>query len=130
MRGFPRSTLLPEKAVNADDKTIFKKIIDREIPADIIYEDDHCLAFRDIAPQAPTHVLVIPKREIRSLDELTDSDGELLGHMMLVIPRLTRELGIEDGYRVVTNCGAAAGQTVDHLHFHILAGRPLIWPPG
>ncbi|MGI9516582.1 MAG: histidine triad nucleotide-binding protein [Pirellulaceae bacterium] len=113
-----------------DEKTIFKRIIDREIPADIIYEDDQCLAFRDIAPQAPTHVLVIPKQEIRSLDELSDSDGELLGHMMLVIRQLTRDLGIDDGYRVVTNCGAAAGQTVDHLHFHILAGRKLLWPPG
>ena len=112
--------------------TIFKRIIDREIPADIVYEDDQCLAFRDVAPKAPMHVLVIPKREIASLDDLeSEQDAALLGHMWLVIRRLGRELGVaESGYRVVVNCGREAGQSVDHLHFHVLGGRPLSWPPG
>jgi histidine triad (HIT) family protein len=111
--------------------TIFKRIIDGEIPADKVYEDDRCLAFRDIAPQAPTHVLVIPKKEIASVDALADGDGELVGHMWRVIRDLARELGLaEDGYRVVVNCGRDGGQAVDHLHFHLLGGRPLKWPPG
>ena len=105
--------------------TIFKRIIDREIPADIVYEDDHCLAFRDIAPQAPTHVLVIPKKEIASLDAVGDDDAALVGHMWTVIRNLARELGVaESGYRVVVNCGRDGGQSVDHLHFHLLGGRP------
>ena len=116
--------------MTGSEKTIFKKIIDREIPADIVYEDDLCLAFRDVAPQAPVHVLVIPKQELRSLDDAGESDAALLGHLMTRISHLARELGISDGYRVVSNCGAAAGQTVDHLHFHLLAGRNLAWPPG
>lgn len=111
-------------------KTIFKRIIDKEIPADIIYEDDLCLAFRDINPQAPTHVLLIPKKEIASTDELTEEDGPLLGHLFTVIRRLAKEAGLGDGYRVITNCGPLAGQTVPHLHFHLLGGRPLLWPPG
>ena len=111
--------------------TIFKRIIDREIPADIIYEDDRCLAFHDVSPQAPTHVLVIPKKEIASLDELADEDAELLGHMWLVIRNVARELGVDkSGYRVAVNCGADGGQSVDHLHFHLLGGRPMTWPPG
>ncbi|HQU47384.1 MAG: histidine triad nucleotide-binding protein [Planctomycetia bacterium 21-64-5] len=111
-------------------KTIFQRIIDREVPADIVYEDDACLAFRDITPQAPTHVLLIPKKPIASFDELTDADGPLLGHMLLVIRKLAGDLALEGGYRVVANCGPAAGQSVDHLHFHLLGGRPLSWPPG
>lgn len=111
-------------------KTIFKKIIDKEIPAQIVYEDDQCLAFRDVAPQAPVHVLVIPKREIASLDELADGDMELVAHIYLVIRNLARELGLADGYRVVLNCGQDGGQSVDHLHFHLLGGRQLTWPPG
>jgi histidine triad (HIT) family protein len=111
--------------------TIFKRIIDREIPADIVYEDDHCLAFRDVTPQAPVHVLVIPKKEIPSADAIGDGDAELLGHMWVTIGKIARELGIADsGYRVVTNCGKQGGQSVDHLHFHILGGRQLDWPPG
>lgn len=110
--------------------TIFQKIISREIPADIIYEDDLCLAFRDIQPQAPTHVLLIPKRAIRSLAELTDNDSPLIGHLLLKASELARELGLERGYRVVCNCGPEGGQSVDHLHFHILGGRSLQWPPG
>ncbi len=112
------------------DKTIFKKIIDREIPADIIYEDAHCLAFRDINPQAPTHVLVIPKKEIVSLDDLEDEDQAIMGPIMLAIRNIARQLNLDHGYRVVCNCGPEAGQEVPHLHFHILAGRALTWPPG
>jgi histidine triad (HIT) family protein len=111
-------------------KTIFKRIIDREIPADIIYEDDQCLAFRDVSPQAPTHVLVIPKKEIANLDAVTDDDAALIAHMYLVIRDLARKLGLNDGYRVVVNNGRHGGQTVDHLHFHLLGGRPMQWPPG
>ncbi len=111
-------------------KTIFKRIIDGEVPAKIIYQDDQCLAFHDVSPQAPTHVLVIPKKEIASLADLTDADAALLGHIWTVIPKLARQLDLADGYRVVVNCGPHAGQSVDHLHFHLLGGRPLAWPPG
>ena len=111
-------------------KTIFKKIIDKEIPAKIVYEDDRCLAFHDVAPQAPTHVLVIPKKEIASLAELADGDADLVGHIYLVIRNLARELGLDRGYRVVANSGRDGGQSVDHLHFHLLGGRQLKWPPG
>ena len=110
--------------------TIFQKIIDREIPADIVYEDDQCLAFRDVAPQAPTHVLVIPKKPVESIDQLADEDAALLGHLWLTIRNLAKELNLGEGYRVVVNCGKDGGQTVDHLHFHLLGGRALSWPPG
>lgn len=110
--------------------TIFKRIIDGEIPADVIYRDESCLAFRDISPQAPTHILVIPIKEIASLDALEAADQSLLGHMLLVVHRLARELGLTNGYRVVVNCGPDGGQSVDHLHLHLLGGRPLRWPPG
>ena len=110
--------------------TIFKKIIDRQVPADIVYEDDQCLAFKDVNPQAPVHVLVIPKKEIPSVDAIADEDEALLGHLWIVIRNLARQLGVAEGYRVVVNCGPAAGQSVDHLHFHLLAGRSLTWPPG
>ncbi len=112
------------------EKTIFKRIIDREIPADIVYEDERCLAFHDVSPQAPTHVLIIPKKEIPSVAEIADADAELLGHIWTVIPKLAAELNLEAGYRVVVNNGPAAGQAVDHLHFHLLGGRDLTWPPG
>ena len=112
------------------EKTIFKKIIDGEIPAEVLYEDDQCMAFRDVAPQAPTHVLVIPKKEIPTIDDIADADAPLLGHVWLVIRDLAKSLQLDDGYRVVVNCGQRAGQTVFHLHFHLLAGRPLEWPPG
>lgn len=111
-------------------KTIFQRIIDREIPADIVYEDEQCLAFRDISPKAPTHVLVIPKKPIASFNDLTAGDAELISHMTLVIRDLAGKLGLEGGYRVVANCGPDGGQSVDHLHFHLLGGRPLSWPPG
>jgi histidine triad (HIT) family protein len=111
-------------------KTIFKRIIDGEVPARIIYDDDRCLAFHDVSPQAPTHVLVIPKKEVASLDDVQPADEALLGHLLLVSQRLARELNLGNGYRVVINCGRDAGQSVDHLHLHLLAGRPLGWPPG
>jgi histidine triad (HIT) family protein len=111
-------------------KTIFQRIIDREIPAEIVYEDDRCLAFRDVNPQAPTHVLLVPKSPIPSLDESAEDDAALLGHLILMIPRLATQLNLTAGYRVVVNCGPDGGQSVDHLHFHILGGRALDWPPG
>ncbi len=111
-------------------KTIFKRIIDLEIPAQIVYEDEHCLAFRDIQPQAPVHLLVIPKQEIRSLAELTAADQGLAGHLLLVIQKLAAQEQLADGYRVVTNIGVHGGQSVPHLHFHLLGGRSLTWPPG
>jgi len=110
--------------------TIFQKIIDKQIPADIVYEDDQCLAFRDINPQAPTHVLVIPKREIKSLDVLSPSDAPLIGHLFVVVRQIAQQLGLSDGYRTVINCGRDGGQSVDHIHIHLLAGRSLSWPPG
>jgi histidine triad (HIT) family protein len=111
--------------------TIFQRIIDRQIPADIVYEDDRCLAFRDVKPQAPTHVLVIPKKQIASVDGIADADGEIIAHLWKVIRDLARQLQVDkQGYRVVVNCGPAAGQTVVHLHFHLLGGREFCWPPG
>ena len=110
--------------------TIFKKIIEREVPADVVFEDDQCMAFRDVAPQAPTHVLVIPKKEIVSIAHLQPEDEPLLGHLWMVIHRLAKQLELDDGYRVVVNCGEQGGQSVDHLHFHLLGGRQMQWPPG
>ena len=111
-------------------ETIFAKIIAKEIPADIIYEDDQCVAFRDIRPQAPTHILVVPRKPIPTHDEITADDAPLIGHIHTVIAKLAADLGLERGYRVVVNCKADAGQEVDHLHFHLLGGRRLTWPPG
>ena len=111
-------------------KTIFKRIIDKEIPAKIAYEDDLCLAFHDVNPQAPTHVLVIPKKEIPSLAQLSAEDQALLGHLLLIVKKLAVDLGLDGGYRVVVNCGPDGGQSVDHLHLHLLGGRQLKWPPG
>ena len=112
------------------EATIFKKIINGEIPADVVFEDELCLAFRDISPQAPTHLLVIPKKEIPSIEDLQDVDQQLAGHLLLVVRKLARDLKLDSGYRVVVNCGGDGGQTVDHLHFHLLGGRALSWPPG
>lgn len=111
-------------------KTIFQRIIDREIPAQIVFEDEHCLAFRDISPQAPVHILVIPKKPIPSLADITADDNQLLGHVLNVIREVAAREGLASGYRVVTNCGVDGGQTVPHLHFHLLGGRPCVWPPG
>ncbi|MFM6195113.1 MAG: histidine triad nucleotide-binding protein [Planktothrix sp.] len=110
--------------------TIFSKIIRREIPADIVYEDDLCLAFRDIAPQAPVHILVIPKKPIPKLADATSEDHALMGHLLLKVKQVAEEAGLENGYRVVINTGEDGGQTVDHLHLHILGGRYMEWPPG
>lgn len=114
----------------SEAKTLFTRIIDREIAADIVFEDDRCLAFRDIHPQAPVHVLVIPKKPIPSLAQLDDADAALMGHLLLVVRNLANDLGLTDGYRLVANTGVDGGQTVDHLHFHLLGQRPLGWPPG
>ena len=111
-------------------ETIFSKIIDRKIPARIEYEDDRCLAFHDVAPQAPTHVLVIPKKPIPSLADLEPADEALVGHLVVVATQLAAKLGLGDGYRLVVNCGRDGGQSVDHLHVHLLGGRQLRWPPG
>ena len=110
--------------------TIFGKVIRREIAADIVYEDELCLAFRDINPQAPTHVLLVPKKEIDRLSNAKPEDQALLGHMMLAAGKIAHQLGVGDAFRVVVNNGAEAGQSVFHLHLHILAGRKLRWPPG
>jgi histidine triad (HIT) family protein len=110
--------------------TIFTKIINGEIPADIVYEDDLCLAFRDVSPQAPTHVLLIPRKPVESLDGLTEEDSQLVAHLMLTVPQVAKLLGLSDGYRTVINTGVDGGQSVFHLHIHILGGRTLTWPPG
>lgn len=111
-------------------ETIFSKIIRREIPADIVYEDDLALAFKDVNPQAPVHILVIPKKPIPSLAEADSQDHSVLGHLMLTAKRVAEQAGLGNGYRVVINTGADGGQTVFHLHLHILGGRELHWPPG
>jgi histidine triad (HIT) family protein len=109
---------------------IFQKIIERKIPAKIIYEDDLCLAFHDIHPQAPVHVLIIPRKVIPTHADITEADRDLLGHLHLVAARLAGQLRIQDGYRIVLNCKEQAGQTVPHLHMHLLGGRQMHWPPG
>ena len=113
-----------------DGECIFCKIVDKEGPADIVYEDESVLAFKDINPKAPVHILVIPKKHIGSLLDLEEADEEVIGRIYLVCKRLAGEMGIDKGFRVVVNCGPGAGQSVHHLHFHLLGGRPLRWPPG
>ncbi len=110
---------------------IFCKIASREIPSSMVYEDDTVAAFRDLEPQAPTHVLIIPKRHVVSVAELGNDDRELAAHIFCdVIPKLAKDLGLDTGFRVVTNAGEDGGQTVGHLHFHLLGGRSMQWPPG
>ncbi len=110
---------------------LFLKIIDRDIPADIVFEDDEILAFRDIQPQAPVHVLVIPKRHIATLNVLEDDDAGLVGRMVLTARRIAADEGLdEDGYRLVFNCNEHGGQSVRHIHLHLLGGRQMQWPPG
>lgn len=109
---------------------IFLKIIERKIPAQIVYEDDRCLAFHDINPQAPVHILIIPKKVIPTHADITEADKELLGHLHWVAAQLARQLGLEQGYRLVLNCRELAGQSVPHLHLHLLGGRRMHWPPG
>jgi len=110
--------------------SIFAKIIAREIAADIVYEDELCIAFRDIAPKAPTHILVIPKKPIVSLADLTTEDEAIVGRCVLVASQVAAEQQLANGYRLVVNCGNDGGQEVPHLHFHLLGGRQMTWPPG
>jgi len=111
-------------------KTVFKRIIDREIPADIVYEDDLCIAFRDIHPEASTHLILIPKKEIPTLNDVTAEDERLIGHLFVAIAKIATQERLAGGYRVVANCGPDAGQEVMHVHFHVLGGREFGWPPG
>ena|SRR5687767_12452203 len=110
-------------------KNIFEKIIDRELPATIVYEDDKCLAFRDINPGAPTHVLVVPKKRIAMIENMTEADVPLIGHLMFAATKVAKQENLV-GYRLVVNDRAEAGQSVFHLHVHLLGGRPFSWPPG
>ena len=112
------------------EKTVFKRIIDREIPAKVVYEDQWCMAFEDIKPAAPTLLIVIPKKEIPSANQISQEDEAIVGHLFVAMRTIAERLGLEGGYRVVTNCGPDAGQEVMHLHFHMLAGRKFSWPPG
>tara|TARA_B110000014_G_scaffold217025_1_gene171418 strand:- start:8140 stop:8478 length:339 start_codon:yes stop_codon:yes gene_type:complete len=109
---------------------LFQKIIDREIPADIIYEDDLSLVFKDINPIAPIHLLIIPKKQIAKIADAEESDQDILGHLMLVAGNVARQLGVEEAFRLVVNNGEGAQQSVFHLHIHLLAGREFNWPPG
>ncbi len=111
-------------------ETIFTKIINKEIPADIVYEDDLCLAFRDINPQAPTHILIITKKPLPRLNDAEETDASLLGHLMLAANKVAAAEGVADAFRLVLNNGAGAGQEIFHMHFHLLAGRSFSWPPG
>ena len=109
---------------------IFCRIVDGEIPATRVFEDEQCLAFRDLHPVAPTHVLIIPKEHIRSTAHAVEAHGLLLGHLMLTAATVARQEGLTGGFRLVANTGPDGGQTVDHLHLHVLGGRPMAWPPG
>jgi histidine triad (HIT) family protein len=114
-----------------EDTCIFCRIIAGSIPARLAHEDDHTIAFYDIDPRAPVHVLILPRKHIAAVDHMADGDAELMGRLFLVGRKLARELGVADsGYRLVVNNGADAGQTVDHIHMHLIGGRPLKWPPG
>lgn len=110
--------------------TLFTRIINGEIKGDFVYKDDLCVAFRDVNPQAPVHVLIVPRKPIPKVADALDVDQALLGHLMLVAGKIARELKVPDGFRLVINNGSEAGQTVFHLHVHLLAGRPMSWPPG
>jgi len=113
------------------ENCIFCKIIRREIPSEIVYEDNDILAFKDISPVAPTHILVIPKKHIPSIDSLGTEDLELISKVFLILKKLAKDFHLDkDGYRIVNNCGELGGQTVHHLHFHLLGGRQMQWPPG
>ena len=115
----------------SEDKSIFEKVIDREIPADILHEDELCICFRDIAPQAPVHLLVVPKKRIVRLAESEEQDQATLGHLLLTASAVAKQQGFaEGGFRVVINNGSDGGESVPHLHMHILAGRKMTWPPG
>lgn len=109
---------------------IFCMIANKDIPSKVAYEDDKMIAFHDLEPQAPVHVLLIPKKHIASMDEIQNEDAELLGHLMVKVKEIAGDLGLENGYRLVSNCGADGLQTVKHLHFHLLGKRKMTWPPG
>lgn len=111
-------------------RTIFGKIIDREIPASIVYEDELCMAFHDMAPRAPMHILVVPKKPIAKIADATADDQTILGHLLLKATQIARDQGYGEAFRLVINNGEAAGQSVFHLHLHVLGGRPFTWPPG
>ena len=112
------------------EKTLFQRIIDREIPADIVFEDEFCIAFRDINPVAPTHILIVPLKPIPTLDDLDAGDGAVMGHLFLVAKQIAKAEGLDNGYRTVINCGDEGGQAVYHIHLHLLGGRKMAWPPG
>jgi histidine triad (HIT) family protein len=112
------------------EETLFQKIADKKVPADIVYEDDQCLAFHDIDPKAPVHVLVVPREPIPSIDDVREDHEPLVGHLVCVARRIASEMGLSSGYRLVFNCGPEAGQSVDHIHLHLLGGRRMTWPPG
>jgi histidine triad (HIT) family protein len=118
------------KIMDQPKETIFSKIIRREIPTDIVYEDNLAIAFRDINAQAPIHILVIPKEPIVQLSDIESKDHALMGHLLLTVKRVAEQVGLSNGYRVVINNGSDGGQTVSHLHLHILGGRQMKWPPG
>lgn len=109
---------------------LFCKIISGEIPSNKIYEDEKCYAFYDISPEAPVHFLVIPKMHIKSAEQINSENSNVIGHIFAIIPTICKQIGVENGYRIVNNCGEDGGQTVSHLHFHVLAKRNLSWPPG
>ena len=111
-------------------ETIFSKIIRREIPADIVYEDDLAIAFKDVHPQAPVHILIIPKEPIAQLADAESKDHALMGHLLLTAKRVAQQGGLHNGYRIVINTGSDGGQTVHNLHLHLLGGRQMVWPPG
>lgn len=113
------------------ENCIFCKIVKGEIPSKKVYEDELILVFKDISPEAPTHVLIIPKKHIKSLNDLNENDANIIAHIYIKLKELAQQLGIkENGYRIVSNCGEHGGQTVEHIHFHLLGGRSLQWPPG
>ncbi|KAM8858698.1 adenosine 5'-monophosphoramidase HINT1 [Spinachia spinachia] len=118
------------QAAQPGGDTIFGKIIRKEIPVQLLHEDDKCVAFPDISPQAPTHILVVPKKPIIQLSKAEDCDAELLGHMMLVAKKCAQDAGLLSGYRIVVNDGPDGGQSVYHIHIHVLGGRVMKWPPG
>ena len=127
LREAPSTAKLP---LMAEEKTLFQKIMDREEPGEILYEDDQCVALRDINPQAPTHVLIVPRKPIPTLDDLSEQDETLIGHLFLVAQKVAGDEGLTNGYRTVFNNGSDANQTVAHIHLHLIGGRRMFWPPG
>jgi histidine triad (HIT) family protein len=127
---FPPCVSGPPNKITNLMATIFQKIISREIPAEIIFEDDTCISIKDIEPQAPFHALIIPKKLIARVGEADDADEQILGHLLLAAKKIAQEQKLEQGFRIVINNGSDGGETVPHLHVHLLGGRKLTWPPG